>query len=587
MQANALSEKHSANCFLNSLFREWSDYTFDKKTFSFTINLKNEGMLILPLKTFSEVGRHEYDDSFFFQEHKSEEVEEIGFLRLSSLLLNHLSETYKTSPEQISIFMERITDSVTNIESALSDRTKELQEIYKKDTLDFKDAEQALIIGHTFHPHPKNRDGFTKEDFKEYAPETGGEFLLHWFLVKPEILHHHVSKNFTQKDWAKEILEASFSENKSLEKKLAEGYVPFPVHPWQKKVILKNSVIQDYIARDLLIDFGKTENAYEKWSPTSSLRSVYNERSPYMLKFSLSVRLTNSVRHLLPLEVVRGLQVMDVFSTDKGVEFLEKYPRFNILFEPAFMALVDLDKKILNETIVALRLNPFTENKATSKYVLATLTQDNPLDGKSLIGLQLEKLEKRSGENKNELAKLWFKKYLEVAVKPLMMAQANYGVLLGAHQQNLILEIKDNMPSASYFRDCQGTGYSKVGFELFAKNVDLMTYENGNILDDKMGNTLFSYYLMINSTFNVISTLARDSHSSEKELLLILRQELLSWRDEGVRDSSCFNYLLNDEELLQKGNFLCSFVNMNENTTENPLGIYNLIKNPIHEKNLC
>ncbi len=38
---------------------------------------------------------------------------------------------------------------------------------------------------------------------------------------------------------------------------------------------------------------------------------------------------------------------------------------------------------------------------------------------------------------------------------------------------------------------------------------------------------------------------------------------------------------------MQKGNFLCSFVNMNENTTENPLGIYNPIKNPLREKNLC
>nr|BDT29058.1 IucA/IucC family siderophore biosynthesis protein [Bacteriovorax sp. HI3] len=587
MQVNALSEKHSAHCFLNSLFREWSDYNFDQDSNSFVIPLKNEGAVILPLVTFSEIGRHEYSDSFFYKKDKRADVEEVSFLELVEVLLVHLSAQYKTSPEQISIFMERITDSVNNIESALAIRLNELLKLYSKGEMNFKEAEQGLFIGHTFHPHPKNRDGFSREDFREFAPESAGEFLLHWFLVKPEILHHHVSKNFETKNWSKDMILVAFSENAFLEKKLAEGYIPYPVHPWQKKIILKNPLIREYVEGDLLIDLGASENQMEKWSPTSSLRSLYNEHSPYMLKFSLSVRLTNSVRHLLPLEVVRGLQVMDVFKTEKGKEFFHKYPNFTILFEPAFMALVDKDQKILNETIVALRLNPFTVGESDQKCVLATLTQDHPTGGKSLIGLHLSQLVRESGKTSDELAVLWLKKYLDVAVKPLMMAQANYGVLLGAHQQNMILDIENHLPKKAYFRDCQGTGYSKVGFELFAKDVDLMTVENGNILDDKMGNTLFSYYLMINSTFNVISTLARNGKVAEKDLLKVLRQSLLDWKSEGVRDTSCFNYLLDEEFLLQKGNFLCSFVNMNENTTENPLGIYNQIKNPLCEKNLC
>ncbi len=544
MQANALSLKHSAHCFLNSLFREWNDYTFDQTNHSFVIALKNKGAIILPLAMFSEVGRHEYSDSFFYKKDGDSEIEEVNFLELAEILLEHLSAQYKTSPEQIGIFMERIGDSVNNIECALDLRLKELHNLYENGKMNFKEAEQALFVGHNFHPHPKNRDGFSREDFREFSPESAGEFLMHWFLVKPEILHHHISKNFTDKNWSKEMALTSFPGNALLEKKLAEDYIPYPVHPWQKKVILKNPLIKEYLAGEQLIDLGTSENKMEKWSPTSSLRSVYNERSPYMLKFSLSVRLTNSVRHLLPLEVVRGLQVMDVFSTKKGSEFLEKYPSFTILFEPAFMALLDKEQKILNETIVSLRLNPFIEGRAEEKIVLATLTQDHPKSGLSLIGTYLNQLTSTSGKEIGRCGLEWFEKYLEVAVKPLMMAQANYGVLLGAHQQNMILDIKESLPKRAYFRDCQGTGYSKVGFELFAKDVDLMTVENGNILDDKMGNTLFSYYLMINSTFNVVSTLARDGKTSEKELLKILRQRLQEWRAEGVVDATCFNYLL-------------------------------------------
>ena len=582
---NQLSQKHSANCFLNSLFREWGEFSHDANTSTFVINLKDEGLLVIPVEYFSLVGRHSYAAEFYYRKNHSSEVEEINFNELVVILLDHLSKNYNTTPLQLSIFLERINDSVNNIEASLSLRSEDLCVLYKNKSIDFKDAEQGLIVGHTFHPHPKNRDEFSQEDYKKYSPEAAGDFYLHWFMVHADIVHSHISKNFEQKEWSDELFVKEVTNLETYKELKAKGYIPYPVHPWQKNILLKMPLIQDYITEGLVVDLGMADALFEKWYPTSSLRSIYNETSPYMLKFSLSVRLTNSIRHLLPLEVVRGLQVMDVFSTATGKTFLNKYPQFNILFEPAFIAITDRNKKILNETIVALRINPFTKNNS-QKIVLATLTQDNPLGGVSLIGTEIIRSSELRQVSLEVAAVEWFEKYLQVAVKPLLMAQANYGVLLGAHQQNLILEIKDNMPVASYFRDCQGTGYSKLGFELFSGDVDLMTLENGNILDDKMGNTLFSYYLFINSTFNVISSIAKDAGIKEETLMKILKRELVNWQQTGVRDSSCFDYLLNTPKLLQKGNFLCSFVNMNENTTENPLGIYNVFPNPIFETTL-
>ena len=585
MHTKQLSLKHSANCFLNSLFREFNDFFHDSESSSFVIKLKDEGMLVIPVEYYSLVGRHSYPGHFYYRKNKDSEASELNFTEAVVVLLDHLASIYKTSPEQMSIFLDRITDSTHNIEAALVLRETDLEAFYNNESIDFKDAEQALIIGHTFHPHPKNRDEFSEEDYKKYSPEAAGDFNLQWFMVKPEITHTLVSKNFDHKDWNKEVFLKENSESESYKKLNDEGYIPFPVHPWQKNVLLKMPLIKDYITEGLIVDLGASELLEEKWFPTSSLRSIYNETSPYMLKFSMSVRLTNSIRHMLPVEVVRGLQVMDVFSTPHGSEFLKSYPDFNILFEPAFMALVDRDQKILNETIVSLRLNPFTGH-SSQKIVLATLTQDNPLGGLSLIGKQIHRESECSHQSLEVVAKRWFTKFLEIAVRPLMMAQANYGILLGAHQQNLILEIKDNMPKASYFRDCHGTGYSKTGFELFSKEVDLMTIENGNILDEKNGNALFAYYLVINTVFNTISTIAKDAHISEEQLMVIFREELFNWREAGVKDSTCFDYLLDNPKLLQKGNFLCSFVNMNENTTDNPLGIYNAFPNPIYEINL-
>lgn len=585
MHTKELSLKHSANCFLNSLFREFNDFFHDSESPSFVIKLKDEGLLVIPVEYYSLVGRHSYPGHFYYRKNKSSEATELNFSEVVVVLLDHLSLIYKSSPEQLSIFLDRITDSVDNIEAALLLRETDLAALYNNESIDFKDAEQALIVGHTFHPHPKNRDEFSEEDYKKYSPEAAGDFNLHWFMVHPDITHSLVSKNFEHIDWNREVFLKENPESSSYKKLNENGYIPFPVHPWQKNILLKMPLIREYMAEGLLVDLGVSEVTEEKWYPTSSLRSIYNETSPYMLKFSMSVRLTNSIRHMLPVEVVRGLQVLDVFSTDEGSKFLKSYPDFNILFEPAFMALVDRDKKILNETIISLRLNPFVDN-SSQKIVLATLTQDNPLGGMSLIGKQILRASTQNKRTVDAMATQWFAKFLEVAVKPLMMAQANYGILLGAHQQNLILEIKDNMPKASYFRDCHGTGYSKTGFELFSKEVDLMTIENGNILDEKNGNALFAYYLIINTVFNTISTVAKDAHISEEQLMTMFREELFNWRESGVKDSSCFDYLLDNPKLLQKGNFLCSFVNMNENTTENPLGIYNAFPNPIYEINL-
>ena len=77
-----------------------------------------------------------------------------------------------------------------------------------------------------------------------------------------------------------------------------------------------------------------------------------------------------------------------------------------------------------------------------------------------------------------------------------MVSQADYGLLFGAHQQNLLITLKDGYPDKVYFRDCQGTGYSHVARELL---------ENGSSgehhVDETLGNRLFTYYLIINSTF--------------------------------------------------------------------------------------
>ncbi|MBO9665244.1 MAG: IucA/IucC family siderophore biosynthesis protein [Bdellovibrio sp.] len=582
-----LSLRHSASCFFNSLFREWNGFNIIKSPTevfakteaaeSIALAVSDSETIYLPLKRKSLMGRHQYHELFFIRSGQS--FTEADFMVVAERLVKYLTEVFPNSVGNEVVFMDRLKNSVENIELALDARKQDLEKIYST-PISFREAEQGLMIGHNFHPYPKMREGFDEADYRMYSPEMAGSFALHWFMAKPEVLENQKAEQFKRPEWTKDTFLNEFNGPEAATALLQDGFIPFPVHPWQRQHLLKNPTVQDYLKNGKLVDVGASE---KPWYPTSSLRSIYGAHAPYMMKFSLTLRLTNSIRHLTPVEVVRGLQVYDVFMTTKGQEFTRKHPQFNVVFEPAFIALKDSQGEILTESIVVCRENPFTESNTEEAVVLSTLAQDNPLGGENLIQISIRKEAEKTRRSVQDVAALWFARYLEVAVKPLVMAQANYGILLGAHQQNLILSLKANYPEKAYFRDCQGTGYSHFGFSLYGKDVSSLRMDNGNILDEK-GNILFVYYLMINSTFNVIAAIAADGWVSEKALVADLRNFLSSIRESGPQDLSCLNYLLDSPEIWHKGNFTCSLQNINENTSANPLAIYNLIQNPIAQK---
>jgi N2-citryl-N6-acetyl-N6-hydroxylysine synthase len=75
------------------------------------------------------------------------------------------------------------------------------------------------------------------------------------------------------------------------------------MHPWQADYLLEQDWCQRLAENGSLQDLGE---AGAQWLPTSSSRSLYSETNSDMIKFSLSVRLTNSVRTLSVKEVKRG-----------------------------------------------------------------------------------------------------------------------------------------------------------------------------------------------------------------------------------------------------------------------------------------
>jgi N2-citryl-N6-acetyl-N6-hydroxylysine synthase len=569
MTFDKLATHHSATAFLNAFFLEWKKVKSDGR--QFILPLENDEQVIIPLKKYSQLGRHHYQGIFYLKSLNDDEIE-LSFKELICKISNFLAKEFNTDLAQKENFLKRIENSLKNIELSIP-RWQKSREI------NFCSMEQALFVGHAFHPTPKSKLEFNDEDLRNFSPEMGGNFSLKWVLLSREILYQKSSSYFEQTNWLKDVFLTDLLPDKEVVTKLDLGFVPFPIHPWQDQFLLKHTVIQDYYKTGKIIEV-KREG--KKWYPTSSLRTLFAPHSEFMLKFSMNVKLTNSLRQLLVHELDRGLQVHEVFNHSLGKLFSANHPEFEVIHEPVYVGIRDIEGKPIQETLLLGRYNPFQKNEES--VVLATLTQDDLHFEENLIQKYIHQLGQLENCSYREATLIWFKDFLRVAIRPLLKAQSDFGILLGSHQQNMILEMKDSRPSKSYFRDCNGTGYSQLGHSLFGKEIKLLEVENGNILEDEIASYLFGYYVIINSTFNVITSIAQVEQIDETELIQTFKSFLLELKGENPKDTYFFDYLLNSKTLKHKGNFLCSFKGINENTEKNPLAIYTEISNPLWER---
>lgn len=552
---------HSANAFFNSFFMESSLHemiTFNGKK-SFVIPLQGEE-LIVPVDYYSQLGRHHYSGDFYLRGQGTSE--KISFEMAVRKLLNHLASSDD--------LYGRVFESLSNITTILNNRQDELSRICEGEA-DFISAEQALFAGHAFHPAPKSRLGFTNEDARLYSPEEKASFPLKWFFIKEDLLFEKHSNVFSDPKWMTDFFTSESSQ------RIPIGYLPFPCHPWQAKRLSDNPVIKEYIQERKIIE---AHHVNTEWKATSSLRSLYRKDARYMLKFSMDVKLTNSIRHMLLHELERGLQVQEIMMSVPGKKFLSEHPCFDVMFEPVFIAIRDRNNQPMKETFVMAREN-ISHHDSSSSFMLAYMTQDHPTFKGNFIQHEIKKYAEKNKLTTEVAAKAWLHAILNTAIKPLLHAQANYGILLGAHQQNLIIRLKDHLPIGAIFRDCHGTGLSPLGQVLFEEQT-IGRDKNGNLMSEEIGNYLFSYYLVINSLFNILAAIARFEFVPEKMVINETRLFLSDLLNSGVKDPSCLHYLLKSPKLKHKGNFFCSLKNINENTTDNPLSIYKDINNPFY-----
>jgi siderophore synthetase component len=465
------------------------------------------------------------------------------------------------APVEAADLVGRVADSVRRTAAFVTQRRREPGPAEPE--LPFLDTEQALLLGHPMHPAPKSREGLADNETAAYSPETRGSFPLHWLAVDASVLA--TDSAWTERGRAISAVDliGSFAGTHPQ----AEGAAALlPLHPWQARDILHRPGVRQLLDAGLLRDLGPHG---DPWHPTSSVRTVYRPDAPAMLKLSLGVRITNSRRENLRKELLRGTEVHRLLRSGLSAQWHAAHPGFDIVRDPAWLAVDTPDGEPVPGLDVMLRHNPFGPGERA--HCVAGLTSPRPWPGEGGEGLALrsrlavavERLAGRTGRPMPAVATEWFLRYLDAVVHPLLWLDGEGGIALEAHQQNtLVLLDSEGWPRGGRYRDNQGYYFRASHRADLERRLPGIGSASDTFVADEIADERFAYYVGINNVLGLIGAMGAQQLADERVLLAAFRRFLAAVSGNGA--GGLPERLLNEPALRCKANLLTRLQGMDE-----------------------
>ncbi|MET8843165.1 IucA/IucC family protein [Streptomyces rubiginosohelvolus] len=467
----------------------------------------------------------------------------------------------------------RVADSVRHTAGFIEQRRRSPADPGDADL--FLTAEQSLLLGHPLHPTPKSREGLSESESRRYSPELHGSFPLHWFAVDRSLAATDSAWSEGGPATAEELLAPHAAGLKT-----PPGTVAVPVHPWQAADLLHRPQVRALVETGLLHDLGPHG---DHWHPTSSIRTVHRPGARVMLKLSLGVRITNSRRENLRKELHRGVEVHRLLSTGLAEHWQREHPGFDIVRDPAWLAVDDPEGTPVTGLDVMLRHNPF--GPGDDAACIAGLTAQRPRPGRPGMHSRLSEvvsgLRARTGLTGTDVSAEWFRRYLHHVVLPVLWLDAHGGVALEAHQQNtLVLLDPDGWPVGGRYRDNQGYYFRDSRRAELDRRLPGIGTVSDTFVSDPVTDERFAYYLGINNVLGLIGAFGSQRLADEQQLLTVLRQFLTETAELG---SPLPAYLLENRQLRCKANLLTRLHGLDELVGPvDTQSVYVTIANPLH-----
>ena len=583
--ANRLAMQHLVNAYSQetgqaSLFEKYQQNS-TQLAFSQGLTLLSlplsliQAQLFVPLSYVSRVGRHRI--AALPQIFQKGQKLNFSAVAMVSLLLEELVQQSEGRVDAASL-VERWIQSRDALQQFLNIRAEDFDALVQVEQ-GFIESEQALILGHSMHPAPKSRTGFVHEDWQKYSPEACGQTQLHYWLVAPEYIAEGTALEQAFSIQLKQEIKWHLSESELETLAAYAHYKLLPLHPWQARYLQSKVWFKSLKAKLKIIDLG--EKAWI-FSPTTSVRTLASFNAPWMLKPSLSVMITNSIRVNLAKECHRGEMTHRLWHSELGQSILKQCPSLKAVNDPAWIAL-QLDGEIIDETICIVRDQPFTPEQQVT--CIASLCQDHPVEERNRFNALFDQIASQQKLNdKAQIAHDWFKTFLNISLSPLMYVYHRYGMAFESHQQNVLVELKDGWPQWLWLRDNQGFYYiEEFADEILQQFPEL--HDKAHAVGSKtFVDERFSYYFFGNTLFGIINAIGATDFVSEQDLLSVLQQHLFDLLKQ-YPESSLIQSLLYQPTLPYKGNLLTRLYELDEliAPVENQ-SVYIQLANPLYIK---
>ena len=583
--ANRLAMQHLVNAYSQetgkvSLFEKYQQNS-TQLAFSQGLTLLSlplsliQAQLFVPLSYVSRVGRHRI--AALPQIFQKGQKLNFSAAAMVSLLLEELVQQSEGHVDAASL-VERWIQSRDALQQFLNIRAEDFDALVQVEQ-GFIESEQALILGHSMHPAPKSRTGFVHEDWQKYSPEACGQTQLYYWLVAPEYIAEGTALEQDFSIQLKQEIKWHLSESELETLAAYAHYKLLPLHPWQARYLQSKVWFKSLKAKLKIIDLG--EKAWI-FSPTTSVRTLASFNAPWMLKPSLSVMITNSIRVNLAKECHRGEMTHRLWHSELGQSILKQCPTLKAVNDPAWIAL-QLDGEIIDETICIVRDQPFTPEQQVT--CIASLCQDHPVEERNRFNALFDQIASQQKlEDKAKIALDWFKTFLNISLSPLMYVYHRYGMAFESHQQNVLVELKDGWPQWLWLRDNQGFYYiEELADEILQQFPEL--HDKAHAVGSKtFVDERFSYYFFGNTLFGIINAIGATGFVSEQDLLSVLQQHLFDLLKQ-YPESSLIQSLLYQPTLPYKGNLLTRLYELDEliAPVENQ-SVYIQLANPLYIK---
>lgn len=301
----------------------------------------------------------------------------------------------------------------------------------------YLESEQALALGHRFHPTPKAH-GADPETWSAYAPEAGARFSLRHLAVR----HHLITEDGVEPRAIAALDRLG---------PVPAGYRLLPVHPWQFRLLAGHPLLGAALDRGDIVDLGVRGRQF---TATASVRTLYD--GELFVKFSLNVRITNCVRKNAAYELPGSVALTRALAP-VARDLAARFDGAAILGEPAFRApaLPDgqgtTDRSLLEGLGVIVRDGLGTVLRPGTTALLAGAVADEYPTSPGQLSRLL-------GQASAATAQRWWASYLRLLIPPVLAAYFDHGVVLEPHLQNVVVAVDDHgMPTQMIFRDLEGT----------------------------------------------------------------------------------------------------------------------------------